>query len=200
MTKRIRQTFDPAKLLIAAAGLLIFGSSAIAQQGAIMAVDEPPAAAAAAGAAGSPESGQQARSGSARTSSRSSSRSRNRRTPQRSKTADQAAKRKAAAAKKYDGFVIGDKYSFLNFEVVSAEKPYYTRAAKESGAKGLVQVEILIDEDGSVLTAKARTGNKELWPEAERAALASKFNRPSVYGKPARATGFLVYRFGPAED
>ena len=96
--------------------------------------------------------------------------------------------------------MIVNKYSFLNFEVVSAEKPYHTRAAKTEGASGLVQVEVLIDEDGSVISAKARTGNKLLHPEAERAALASKFNKPAVYGKPARAMGFLVYRFGAAKN
>ncbi len=102
--------------------------------------------------------------------------------------------------KKWDGFVIGDKYSFLNFEVISAAKPIYTRQAKADGASGLVQVEVLIDTNGNVLTARARTGNKALWPEAEKAALESKFNKPSVYGKPARAFGFLVYRFGTAGD
>lgn len=101
---------------------------------------------------------------------------------------------------RWDGFVVGDKYTFLNFEVISAEKPYYTRAAKASGAAGLVQVEVLIDTNGGVISARARTGNKLLHPEAERAALASKFNRPTVYGKPARAFGFLVYRFGKAEE
>lgn len=105
-----------------------------------------------------------------------------------------------SAAKKWNGFVVGDKYSFLNFEVVSAEKPYYTREAKAGGASGLVQVEVLIDQFGNVLTARARTGNKLLHPEAERAAIESKFNKPEVYGKPARAIGFLVYRFGAADD
>jgi len=103
-----------------------------------------------------------------------------------------------ASVEKWNGFVIGDKYSFLNFEVISAEKPYHTREAKAAGASGLVQVEVLIDQFGNVLTAKARTGNKLLHSEAERAAIESKFNKPEVYGKPARATGFLVYRFGPA--
>lgn len=101
---------------------------------------------------------------------------------------------------RFSGPVLGDKYTFLNFEVVSAEKPYYTRAAKASGAKGLVQVEVLVNTDGSVISARPRTGSKELWPEAERAALASKLKRPSAEGRPARAIGFLVYRFGPAED
>ncbi len=93
-----------------------------------------------------------------------------------------------------------DKYTFMNFEVNSAAKPYHTRAAKAGGASGLAQVEILIDTNGSVLTARARTGNKLLHPEAERAALQSKFYRPEVYGKPARAIGFLVYRFGESRE
>ncbi|MGQ0542797.1 MAG: hypothetical protein ACT4O9_13230 [Blastocatellia bacterium] len=58
----------------------------------------------------------------------------------------------------------------------------------------------MIDQNGNVLTAKSRTGNKLLHPEAERAALESKFDKPSFGGKPARAIGFLVYRFGPDED
>ena len=105
-----------------------------------------------------------------------------------------------AKPRPWDGFVVGDKYTFLNFEVVSAEKPWHTREAKSAGASGLVQVEVLIDTNGKVIQAKARTGNKLLHPEAERAALASTFNRPTFGGKPARAIGFLVYRFGPAED
>lgn len=101
--------------------------------------------------------------------------------------------------RRWDGFVVGDEYTFMNFEVVSAEKPYYTREARAGGASGLVQVEILIETDGRVIAAKARTGNKLLHPEAERAALASKFNPFTFGGKPARAIGFLVYRFGSRE-
>jgi len=100
----------------------------------------------------------------------------------------------------FKGPVLGDKYTFLNFEVVSAVPPTYARAAKNAGAKGLVQVEILVSENGNVINAHARTGNKLLWGEAEAAALASKFNKPTVNGQPARALGFLVYRFGPPSE
>ncbi|MGB7209109.1 MAG: energy transducer TonB [Pyrinomonadaceae bacterium] len=121
----------------------------------------------------------------------------------KSKASVPASRPKTVAArpkpKRWDGFVIGDEYTFMNFEVISAEKPYYTRDAKAGGASGLVQVEILIDTNGSVLNARARTGNKLLHPEAERAAFASKFSRFTFGGKPARAIGFLVYRFG-SED
>jgi outer membrane biosynthesis protein TonB len=107
---------------------------------------------------------------------------------------------KLAPSKKYDGFVIGDKNTFYNFEIVKYVQPVHTIKAQEAGAKGLVQVEILIGENGNVLQAKARSGNKILHAEAEKAALMTKFNKPSIYGKPARAFGFIVFRFGPPED
>ncbi|HKX83491.1 MAG TPA: energy transducer TonB [Pyrinomonadaceae bacterium] len=182
-------------------GLIIAVATAttIAQRSAgaaIMAIDEPDTSASAGGYAGSPQS----RSASKGTASRQTSAKARpvTRTQTKPKTSQRAPAPKVV--KPWDGFVVGDKYTFLNFEVVSAEKPYYTRAAKASGAKGLVQVEVLIDQNGSVLTARGRTGNKELHPEAERAALASKFNRPTFGGKPARAIGFLVYRFGEGDD
>lgn len=107
---------------------------------------------------------------------------------------------KSPTVKKYDGFTIGDKYTFLNYEIVKAAQPIYTIAAREAGAKGLVQVEVLIDGNGNVIEARARSGNKLLHPEAETAAFGTKFNKPAVYGKPARCFGFIVFRFGLRED
>lgn len=182
-----------AASVAAVIGFAVAPTSAQAGASAIIARDEPAegvgraagAAAGASGYAGTPKSATQ--------------RTKNNTT--RSKTAAKTpAKTVAAKPKAWNGFVVGDKYTFLNFEVVSAEKPWHTREAKENGASGLVQVEVLIETNGNVIQAKGRTGNKLLHPEAERAALASKFNRPTFGGKPARAIGFLVYRFGPAED
>lgn len=174
---------------------LIFAVSATVAAGqlaAIAAIDEPEPASEAQGSAAA----QGTKQGASKASSKSTSAAK-KPTPVKT-TAPTKAKPKPPA--KFNGPVLGDKYTFLNYEVVSAEKPYYTRDAKASGAKGLVQVEVLVAEDGTVLTGKARTGEKALWPEAERAALASKFNRPKADGRPARAVGFLVYRFGPAEE
>lgn len=178
-------------------------SQASAQLAAIAAIDEPEAAAEARGSTAAAGSGKQASSSrpapkSAGSSQKTSSK------VKKSKSSGSAALKPMPPPPpppaKFNGPVLGDKFTFLNGEVISAEKPYYTRAAKASGAKGLVQVEVLVSTDGSVLSAKARTGNKELWPEAERAAWASKFNKPTADGRPARAIGFLVYRFGPPED
>lgn len=102
--------------------------------------------------------------------------------------------------KKYDGFTIGGDDFLFNFEITQSVQPVHTIKAQEAGAKGLVQVEVTIDVDGSVLQARARSGNKLLHAEAEKAALMTKFKKFSVYGKPARAFGFIVFRFGPRED
>ena len=167
--------------------------------GAIVAIDEAvgvPSAGKVRAAGGSSEqtrSASSSRSGgkAAGRSSGSKKSSRVTPTPKRMVTADKP---------NFNGPVLGDKYSFLNFEVVSAVPPTHTREAKNAGAKGLVQVEVLVGENGNVLSAHARTGNKLLWDEAEAAALASKFNKPTVNGQPARALGFLVYRFGPPSE
>ena len=171
--------------LLFALALAVTGASA--QRAAIMAIDEPAEA-----SGGSAGAGASAFGGANTRSAGSKSRAKTTKTTSKATT--------PAKPKPWNGFVVGDKYTFLNFEVVSAEKPYHTRDAKANGAKGLVQVEVLIDTNGNVIQAKGRTGNKLLHPEAERAALASKFNRPTFGGKPARAIGFLVYRFGPADD
>lgn len=172
-------------------------SATNAQMAAIMARDEP-----AEGAAGSPASASGAFGGGGKAATGSAGRTTTKAKSTKSTTGKTTTAKVVATPKPrpWDGFVVGDKYTFLNFEVVSAEKPWHTREAKANGAKGLVQVEVLIDTNGNVIQAKGRTGNKLLHPEAERAALASKFNRPTFGGKPARAIGFLVYRFGPADD
>jgi outer membrane biosynthesis protein TonB len=177
--------------------ILAFAVPIYAQAGAIVAVEEAAGSTAA-------EAGQ-ASSGSKGTGSKEKSYSKPRSktvssSPKSTKpTTDARPSVAARTGKPYNGPILGDTYSFLNFEVVSADKPIYRRAAKQAGASGLVQVAILVDTDGAVLEAKARTGNKLLWAEAERAALASKLNRPILNGQPVRALGFLVYRFGAAE-
>ena len=190
-----RRTFLTTLFSLAFA-LAVMASATNAQMAAIMARDEPAEGAAVGpGLASGAFGGGKAATGSAgRTPTKTNSK---KATSGKTTTAKVTA---PAKPRPWDGFVVGDKYTFLNFEVVSAEKPWHTREAKANGAKGLVQVEVLIDTNGNVIEAKGRTGNKLLHPEAERAALASKFNQPTFGGKPARAIGFLVYRFGPADD
>ncbi len=167
-------------------------NNAFAQIGAIGSIDE---AIAGGGVIGSTK-------GSQTTETKKSSKKISTKTNSSAKSKNTTAKNstKSKPQKEYDGFTIGDKYTFLNYAVTKKVQPIYRTAARNAGAVGLVQVEVLIDQNGDVISAKARTGNSLLHPEAEEAALQTKFNKPSVYGKPARGFGFLVFRFGTEED
>lgn len=190
--RKARQFLSPAAVLLISA----FAAYAQFDAGAaIIAIDEKPLAGARKYEKGSSEGGggTASRPASSQRKNVSSSNTRPARPTQRKPAL-------STTNTKYDGFVVGDKYTFLNFEIAQRVQPIHTIAAKNAGAAGLVQVEVLIDPNGNVLTARARTGNALLHPEAEKAALATKFNRPTFGGKPARAIGFVVYRFGKAED
>jgi hypothetical protein len=197
------------KTIIFIAILAIFAIKSFAQVsagGAIMAVDERLLAGGGAGNIESPVSVASAKTGQTKAKKTAKGKKSAPSKPIQTtpsaiaRTTYKKATPKPPTPKKYDGFVIGDKYTFFNFEITEFVQPVHTIAAQNAGAKGLVQVEILIGENGNVLQARARTGNKLLHPEAEKAALMTKFNKPAVYGKPARAIGFIVFRFGGGEE
>lgn len=71
----------------------------------------------------------------------------------------------------------------------------YPRAAQAVRAQGSVPVEIVIDEQGSVISARAVGGHPLLREEAEKAAKRSKFAVSFFNGKPAKIKGTVVYKF-----
>jgi TonB family protein len=82
----------------------------------------------------------------------------------------------------------------LTSRAVSLPKPAYPPVAKQVGANGQVIVQVTVDEEGNVLSAKAVSGNMLLRSPAEAAARQAKF--PSkVGGENAKAIGTLVYNF-----
>lgn len=83
----------------------------------------------------------------------------------------------------------------LNDRAVNLRTPSYPPIARETRASGRVQVQVLLDENGNVNSAKAVSGNPLLRSSAENAARNSKFNPVRVAGKTVRATGFVVYNF-----
>src|SRR6185369_14900003 len=74
-------------------------------------------------------------------------------------------------------------------------------AAEE--AEGKVTVNVTLDEQGNVTSAKAMNGHPFLRQAAEEAAKRSKF-KPAMFGEiPVKASGFIVYNFtktGGQED
>jgi TonB family protein len=83
----------------------------------------------------------------------------------------------------------------LNSRAVSLPKPAYPPTARQMNASGQVTVQVTIDEEGNVLTARAVNGHALLRSPAEAAARQSRFNPVRVAGQPVRATGVVLYNF-----
>lgn len=83
----------------------------------------------------------------------------------------------------------------ISGKALNLEKPVYPQTAKAAAAKGAVNVQILIDENGNVIFAKAISGHPLLRPGAEAAARASKFTPTIIAGNPVKVTGVIVYNF-----
>jgi choline dehydrogenase-like flavoprotein len=64
-----------------------------------------------------------------------------------------------------------------------------------SSIKGEVKVEVFIDENGQVVSAKTISGHPLLKEKAAALAKEAKFQQILVDGKPVRVKGFLVYTF-----
>ncbi len=73
--------------------------------------------------------------------------------------------------------------------------PSYPAAAKNIGAKGQVKIQVLIDEDGNVVSANVVSGHPLLTASARNAAKASKFTPTTLTGQKVKVTGFIVYNF-----
>ncbi len=84
--------------------------------------------------------------------------------------------------------VINGKAKFL-------PKPIYTAAAKAVRANGDVNVQVLIDETGNVVSANATDGHPLLRGEAEKAARNAKFDPTLLSKQPVKVSGVIVYKF-----
>jgi TonB family protein len=74
-------------------------------------------------------------------------------------------------------------------------KPAFTAAAKAVGANGTVEVQVSIDENGNVTSAKAVSGHPLLRAVAENAAKNAKFTQTFLSNQPVKVTGLIVYNF-----
>ncbi len=74
-------------------------------------------------------------------------------------------------------------------------KPDYPPLARNNGIVGEVQVDILIGEDGNVISAKVISGHALLQQAALKAAKQWKFNATLLNGLPVKVQGVLTFRF-----
>ncbi len=83
----------------------------------------------------------------------------------------------------------------LNSQAISLPTPNYPPLARNIRLQGTVIVQVLIDEDGNVISAKATSGHPMLVPEAQRAAMRARFS-PTVLGdQKVKVQGVITYNF-----
>jgi len=83
----------------------------------------------------------------------------------------------------------------LNGKALSLPKPAYPAAARAVNASGTVNVQIVIDEQGNIVSATAVSGHPLLRQAAEQSAIGAKFSPTLLSGQPVRVSGVLVYNF-----
>lgn len=85
----------------------------------------------------------------------------------------------------------------VNGSAISLPKPPYPPAAKAVRASGAVNVQVLIDENGNVVSANAVSGHPLLRQAAESAARNARFRPTLLSGQPVKVNGVIVYNFVP---
>lgn len=83
----------------------------------------------------------------------------------------------------------------LNGKAISLPKPSYPSSAKSVHAEGLVTVEVVLDEEGKVITARAVDGSPFLRQAAVDAARQARFSPTVLSGQPVKVSGVITYKF-----
>jgi protein TonB len=83
----------------------------------------------------------------------------------------------------------------LNGKALSLPTPVYPDAARRARTTGTVEVEVVIDTNGKVISAKAVKGPIMLQAAAELAARMAKFTPTLLTGQPVKVSGVITYNF-----
>ena len=83
----------------------------------------------------------------------------------------------------------------LNGKAISLPKPAYPPIARAARASGTVVVQVLIDENGNVVSASAVSGHPLLQAAAVGAARQARFSPTKLSGQPVKVTGVIQYNF-----
>ena len=83
----------------------------------------------------------------------------------------------------------------LNGKAVSLPAPIYPELARRMHTGGLVEVEVVVDENGKVISARALAGPPSLRDVAVQAAYLARFSPTKLSGQPVKITGRINYNF-----
>ncbi|HVG32719.1 MAG TPA: energy transducer TonB [Pyrinomonadaceae bacterium] len=83
----------------------------------------------------------------------------------------------------------------LNGQATDLPKPEYPEIARHARATGVVSVEVVIDETGKVISARAVSGSPFLREAAVKAAKRARFTPSKLSGQPVKVSGVVNYNF-----
>jgi periplasmic protein TonB len=83
----------------------------------------------------------------------------------------------------------------LNGKALNLPMPSYPDAAKRARVSGVVEVEVVIDINGKVISAKALRGPGMLQQAAEMSAKQARFTPTLLSGQPMKVVGIITYNF-----
>jgi protein TonB len=85
--------------------------------------------------------------------------------------------------------------TIISSKAIDKPAPPYPPLAKAANMQGTVAVQIVIDEGGHVLSAKATSGPPLLMQAAVQAAYRARFTPTLLGGQPVKVTGSITYNF-----
>lgn len=94
-----------------------------------------------------------------------------------------------------DAKILPKRISNFSSSVINLVIPFYPSFARENKVFGTVFVEVIFDEQGFVISAKAFKGNKIFYTSAEKAACASRFTPVRYCEKALKQQLIIVYNF-----
>jgi TonB family protein len=83
----------------------------------------------------------------------------------------------------------------VNGKAIELPAPKYPASARKDHAAGEVQVKVLIDETGKVISAEVVFGNEVFRDSAVEAAKRARFTPTLLAGVPVKVSGIIIYNF-----
>jgi TonB family protein len=83
----------------------------------------------------------------------------------------------------------------LNGKALSLPSPSYPDVARRSRIAGIVTVDVVLDENGRVISAQTTNGPPILRDAAIQAALKARFSATMLSGQPVKVAGVITYKF-----
>ena len=85
--------------------------------------------------------------------------------------------------------------TILSGKAVALPQPMYPAIAKQAHVQGPVSIQILVNEEGKVLSAQVVSGNAMLSTSAKEAAMRARFSPTMLNGQPVKIQGVITYNF-----